>query len=362
MSSVILCQRATWLIPAAVWGLWPALSATATAQEIQFPVSECVYCWTAAYYRALPQVTVRIKLDVMKGVSTPVADLQKRWQNGIQEKWSDKYPCSGEGPNLKFDIQWVRKDEHFTVTVNPGAGQSYITTWYEQDDGNTVAHEFGHMLGMVDEYVDPHCPHRKPVSTGTVMADIKGPVVQRYIDAVCAGAMAQVSRQVKAADDKPRKKVERITTNDLAQRPSFRLVVSGGPPGKRLQYTVTANPIERSLQYTFLDELKNPETRKGEGELGGETAEKLLLPIRQEALPPSLFGGPFLPGSMVASLTIETAEKQQVFLYGLEGRPQGELPVFEPRSLPKADEPQRAAIASLHQILTGELLTALRAK
>jgi hypothetical protein len=46
-----------------------------------------------------------------------------------------------------------------------------MTHWDTLDEGHDVAHEYGHMLGKFDEYVDVDAPDREPVNTGTVMDD-----------------------------------------------------------------------------------------------------------------------------------------------------------------------------------------------
>lgn len=40
-----------------------------------------------------------------------------------------------------------------TVTVHKGDGRADMTNWYETDTASINAHEFGHMLGLFDEYI-----------------------------------------------------------------------------------------------------------------------------------------------------------------------------------------------------------------
>jgi M6 family metalloprotease-like protein len=54
--------------------------------------------------------------------------------------------------------------------------------WYTSDPGSTAAHEFGHMLGLPDEYADPaRCAGRAPVGTGTVMDTNTSFIPQRLV-------------------------------------------------------------------------------------------------------------------------------------------------------------------------------------
>jgi hypothetical protein len=59
-----------------------------------------------------------------------------------------------------------------------------MLTWDTSDTGDVASHEFGHMLGLVDEYSDSVCPSRSPVNTGTVMDD-NTEVVERQVEHLC---------------------------------------------------------------------------------------------------------------------------------------------------------------------------------
>jgi hypothetical protein len=37
------------------------------------------------------------------------------------------------------------------------------------------------MFGLVDEYVDPNCPNRNPVNTGTIMDNCSPTIVARFM-------------------------------------------------------------------------------------------------------------------------------------------------------------------------------------
>jgi hypothetical protein len=50
------------------------------------------------------------------------------------------------------------------------------------DTAAVASHEFGHLIGLADEYTDSNCPMRNPVNTGTVMANDSNNVPARMMN------------------------------------------------------------------------------------------------------------------------------------------------------------------------------------
>jgi hypothetical protein len=72
---------------------------------------------------------------------------------------------------VSFKVHWVISGPDHVVWVHPPSGRADENDWYTDDTGWTAAHEFGHMLGVLDEYDEPEkCPGREPINTGTIMA------------------------------------------------------------------------------------------------------------------------------------------------------------------------------------------------
>jgi hypothetical protein len=143
-------------------------------QQHSFGATECIFGWTAAFEQTWTHIVIRIRLNPDAGISNAtVSGLETTWANGIETTWTHRWRCgrAGELPcRLSFDVQWVNANQHHTVRIRPGPERSNMTTWDDRDDGPVAAHEFGHMLGNVDEYAEPAvCPNRNPVNTGTVM-------------------------------------------------------------------------------------------------------------------------------------------------------------------------------------------------
>ncbi len=142
-------------------------------QQYSFAVSECIYGWTAAFEQTWSHIIIRIRLNPDAGISAATMNtLRNTWRDGIQTTWSDRWGVGRSGEMtcpLTFEVQWVTTNQHHTVRVRPGPARSNMTTWDTADTGAVAAHEFGHMLGLADEYSDSNCPGRSPVNTGTIM-------------------------------------------------------------------------------------------------------------------------------------------------------------------------------------------------
>jgi hypothetical protein len=147
---------------------------TMSRQEHSFAMSECVFGWTSAFEQTWSHIIIRIRLAPDSGISSAtVNNLMTTWRNGIVNTWSNRWGCSkpGECPcPFTFEVQWVTTNQHHSVRIQTGPARSNMGVWDTLDTGNVAAHEFGHMLGLVDEYAETSvCPNRNPVNTGTVM-------------------------------------------------------------------------------------------------------------------------------------------------------------------------------------------------
>ncbi|MBI2481483.1 MAG: hypothetical protein HYV60_23435 [Planctomycetia bacterium] len=196
--------------------------------EIRYRVTECAYAWNAAYLLASNIATVRIKLTPEVPIApATLTQLKEQWRNGILAKWDSKFPCHAPLANLRFDVQWVESGEHHAVTIHPGPSRSNMLNWDDADDGHAASHEFGHMLGMKDEYPDATCTTRSPVSTGSVMDTNSGLVTNLHVQKVCAGVPLEPPMKESVFDfaqltdvviNSPMKVVMRITGGHSAQR------------------------------------------------------------------------------------------------------------------------------------------------
>jgi len=158
------------------------------------------------YNRTELRVKVRIKLTGEKATAAHIAI----WQNGIAAKWNNAFHVeNGRRIPIVFEPVWSAASAHHAIelhkppvvredaanwyagpTANPGPGATQDTT-----DANTAAHEFGHLIGLADEYNLTAADYQKytgtapppgpmPASgydTTSVMAVITGPVEGRHM-------------------------------------------------------------------------------------------------------------------------------------------------------------------------------------
>lgn len=198
-------------------------------QEIRYRVTECAYAWNAAYLLEANLAIVRIKLTPEVPIApATLSQLKDRWRIGILDKWDSKFPCQTPRSNLRLDVQWVESGEHHAVTIRRGPARSNMLNWDDADDGHAASHEFGHMLGMKDEYPDSACATRSPVGTGSVMDTNSGPVSNMHIQRVCAGIPSE------PPTERPTFDFAQLTDAAIKEPMNVVLRISGGHSAQRI--------------------------------------------------------------------------------------------------------------------------------
>ncbi|MGH3041193.1 MAG: hypothetical protein ACRDNG_05555 [Gaiellaceae bacterium] len=151
------------------------------------------YGWQARFHLAVDEancraaVTVRVRLS---GTITPAQ--QAAWETAIENVWSNRFKlccrccCCRHGYTIVADVQFVSTGEH--QVVNVGTSTINMANWGAADTVD-VRHEFGHMLGALDEYftvdgVDYDGARR---ADGSIMNNPANDPTARHYEVVHAG-------------------------------------------------------------------------------------------------------------------------------------------------------------------------------
>lgn len=101
-------------------------------------------------------VRVGVNLIPAGGVTRPELDRVKpAWEAGMERIWSGKFVLAtpaGQRYPIIVDVTFKGPRFHHEVIVRPGARSTDELNWNLLDRPELVAHEFGHMLGVFDEY------------------------------------------------------------------------------------------------------------------------------------------------------------------------------------------------------------------
>jgi hypothetical protein len=106
------------------------------------------------------------------------------WKKAIEDAWSEQcrlVRIDGRAPCEEYTIlvvvEWIAHDApvnaaHYDVRVFASRSRAFMKQWRLMMDDLTAAHEFGHMLGNIDEYdgTCDQCPDR-PVVSPSIMND-----------------------------------------------------------------------------------------------------------------------------------------------------------------------------------------------
>jgi hypothetical protein len=162
-------------------------------------------------------IVINVPIEVLGGND----ELIERWKHGIDQTWNrgnDGRPFRVCGRDVLFNALFaprplhktLTRDAHVVVVENVEPGRSYVSRvwhalgtspaysartgfWGSDTDGATAAHEFGHLLGLLDEYIEAEsgmrAPGQRPVpdearfpdAWRSLMAQERGSVLERHV-------------------------------------------------------------------------------------------------------------------------------------------------------------------------------------
>jgi hypothetical protein len=146
-----------WLPGALASGTLESADAEAVAGHIK---AENDFIWPYGYDISwdghVVLVRVAVKLIPHGGVNSLDLDRVKGpWEACIEEVWSRRYALkTGDGRQypIVVDVTFNGPRYHHQVIVRPKGGRSDSLNWNLMNSPAMAAHEFGHLLGVFDEY------------------------------------------------------------------------------------------------------------------------------------------------------------------------------------------------------------------
>jgi hypothetical protein len=152
------------------WGKLDELGHASDVGRVEKQWSELVggqtYGMTSRYtWRIIgDEMRVTVKLQ-FTGLKRP--SLVERWFSHIRSIWNrfDAVGPDGSHIAIVMDPQSVTSGADNAVRIVPGEGRSDAANWFagDPDSDNTAAHEFGHMIGLEDEYQRTHTDYKRLV-------------------------------------------------------------------------------------------------------------------------------------------------------------------------------------------------------
>jgi len=127
--------------------------------------------------RTATELRVVVRIQLVKKTAPaqtyfPPDSKMSEWRNGIQKAWNNRFTATNGSTRLNvvfvpMFVNEVADQPDFTVQVDesPKYVRADETDWWANNSGDTVAHEFGHMLGNPDEYGLPAHASDIPAAT-----------------------------------------------------------------------------------------------------------------------------------------------------------------------------------------------------
>ena len=118
------------------------------------------FAWKYGYDVAIQNgdLIVRVSVNLIPAGGVTMRELDRvkpSWEEGIERIWSHRFSLktgSGKQYPIIMDVVFRGPRFHHDVIVRPGSGRSDELNWNILDSPELVSHEFGHMIGMFDEY------------------------------------------------------------------------------------------------------------------------------------------------------------------------------------------------------------------
>jgi len=133
-------------------------------EKVNYSVNSGIYSWQTSYDIAFINQDLVIDVDIFLTGDDAGTSLKNIWEQGIEDLWSNAFDLFDGSYyyDTIFNIDWLNSSNGSdqTVTVHNGDGAVNLSNWYTGNpsgqgfnkQGRAAAHEFGHMIGLYDEY------------------------------------------------------------------------------------------------------------------------------------------------------------------------------------------------------------------
>ncbi|WP_412543309.1 hypothetical protein R8Z50_12775 [Longispora sp. K20-0274] len=110
----------------------------------------------------LTEVTIKVCLEGQPGVTpAQLEQMQHNTHAGVDQHYNNGQTLpNGDALHVRVEFVTDPADAHLTVAVEPGDGATVQNRWFANDNPTTIAHELGHQLGFLDEYIDAQTVNR----------------------------------------------------------------------------------------------------------------------------------------------------------------------------------------------------------
>jgi hypothetical protein len=143
--------------------------------------------WTSRYEILYMRTALRIRVRICFSGEKATDTHKRMWLSGIHNRWNGKFHLENDRRMaLVFEPIFVTSDEHQTVKLHKGppVARADMTNWTAGPNANggplnkdstsadTAAHEFGHMVGLEDEYQLPESEFKRLLGRDPTPGDL----------------------------------------------------------------------------------------------------------------------------------------------------------------------------------------------
>ena len=131
-------------------------------ETISYQVTSGIYGWNASYDISFIDQDLIIDVDVFLTGFSADSSLLDIWEQGIESLWSSAFDLFDGNYfyDTVFNIDWldIASGADHIIEVHEGTGRFNSANFYTDDSlmvqphPDVAAHEFGHLLGLYDEY------------------------------------------------------------------------------------------------------------------------------------------------------------------------------------------------------------------